>query len=139
MLAKQCLFGLYSFKPMIVSPEIVEAAKRNGRRLNQYVPSLGRRISTDEVVDLLAESTSPAAQRGARALLRIMRDTRWHVVAAVHTSEADSTRHLTIEARKTRYHLRLDGRGCIFDITVMDGDNVERPAGNRPWVRPGSI
>jgi hypothetical protein len=139
MLAKPCLFCLHSFKPMIVSPEIVESAKNNGRRLNQYVPSLGRRITTDEVVDLLAERTSPAAQRGARALLRIMRDRRWHVSAAVHTNEDDSTPHLTVAVRGVGYHLRLDGRGCIFDITMMDGDGVERPSGNRPWVRPGSI
>lgn len=124
---------------MLISPGIVESARNRAKRFRQFVPSLGHRISTDDVVDWLAERTSPAAQRGARALLRMMSHTRWQVVAAVHTNERDLTRHLTIEIRRTRYHLRLDRRGCIFDITILDGDNIQRPSGNRPWVRPGSI
>ena len=47
--------------------------------------------------------------------------------------------HITVEVGGKNYHLRLDGRGCVFDITaVLQGETV-RPSGHRPWVRPGAI
>jgi len=124
---------------MIASPQIIESARQRGERFPQFVPSLGRSIRSDKVVDLLAASTSPAAQRGARQVLRAMAATPWRVVAAVHTNRHDMTRHITIEVGRTRYHLRLDARGSIFDITTVLGEEIQRVSGNRPWVRPGSI
>src|SRR5262245_30379510 len=102
---------------MVVSPQVIASAKSRAERFPQYVPALGRSIRAELVVDMMVESTSPAAQRGARELLRNMSCTPWRVVAAVHSSQADATRHITVEVGRTRYHLRLDGRGCIFDIT----------------------
>jgi hypothetical protein len=43
-----------------------------------------------------------------------------------------------VEVRGARYHLRLDGRGCVFDITRVVGDETYRPAGGPPWVGPGA-
>lgn len=123
---------------MIISSAIVEAAKRNGERFPQFVPSLGRPINSDDVVDLLAERTSPAAQPSARQLLREMTNGPWRVVAAIHQNDNDSTPHVTVEIGGTRYHLRLDARECIFDITYFNRDIIARPAGLPGWLAPGA-
>ena len=123
---------------MIISSSIVESAKRNGERFPQFVPSLGRPINSDDVVDLLADRTSPGAQPSARQLLRDMSSVSWRVVAAIHQNDHDNTPHITIEIGGTRYHLRLDARGCIFDITYFNRDVAARPAGLPGWMGPGA-
>ncbi len=94
-------------------------------------------MRADQVVDLLAEFTSPAAQRGARILLHEMTTAHWTVVAGIHRSPHDPTPHITVEVRRRRYHLRLDRQQCIFDIVSTVDDEHQRLGGNKPWVGPG--
>src|SRR5688500_10271067 len=103
---------------MIVSPQIVAAAKRRADRhmAPQYVPVLGHFVNTDDLVGLLADRTSPAAQRASRAILRDMSLAAWCVVAAIHSNKRDPTPHIRVSVGGIEYHLRLDARGCIFDI-----------------------
>ncbi len=125
---------------MIVSAQTLHAAKQNGTDdVARAAAEPGERWTrADAVVDLLAESTSPAAHRGARALLLEMAAWPWDVIRGVHVSPDDSTRHVTIEVARTRYHLRPDARGCVFDITAREGKQTRRPAGHKPWQGPGA-
>jgi hypothetical protein len=123
---------------MIVSAQILESARQRGERFRQFIPARGSLVRPDEIVDRLAAGTSPAAQRGARDLLRKMACSPWRVVASLHANERDGTDHITIEIVDTRYHLRLDARGCIFDITAASKTGVERVSGARPWAGPGT-
>jgi hypothetical protein len=123
---------------MPVLPVLVERAKKNGNdAIRQFGSAPNDRMRASRVVDLLVESTSPAAQRGVKLLLRMMNQTVWYVVRGVHVSQRDPTPHITIEI-DDRYHLRLDRNGCIFDITYWDGNQNVRLAGHRPWIRPGA-
>lgn len=100
---------------------------------------MGERFTQVEaVVDLLAGSTSPAAQLGARDLLRQMSATPWRVIRGAHRSPEDPNLHVTIAIAQTRYHLRLDAKSCVFDITHIADKQTARPAGHKPWVGPGA-
>ncbi len=126
---------------MIISPSIVSAAKAAGESNTggQFVPEGGVPISAAAVVDLLVDSTSPRAQPGARKLLRDMAGLPWRVIAPAHPSPDDQTPHITIRVHALDYHLRLDGQGCIFDITATKKNGQRlRPAGSKPWVGPGA-
>jgi hypothetical protein len=110
---------------MIINSGIVANAKEHGRKNRKlYVPPGGQRIDADEVVDLLANRTSPRAQPGARNLLGEMAIHDWAVTAAPHRVGygGDLTRHITVSVNGRQYHLRLDMSGNIFDITFWDGD-----------------
>ncbi len=72
-------------------------------------------------------------------MLRQMGLAPWHVIANVHPSGDDPTPHITVEVCGKNYHLRLDARGCVFDITLRNAGETVRPSGHRPWVRPGAI
>jgi hypothetical protein len=92
----------------------------------------------EDVVDLLASSISPAAQSGARRLLQQMSTETWYVIRGAHRSPDDPNQHVTIEVHRNRYHLRLDRRECVYDITCYVAQQVQRPAGREPWTRPGA-
>ena len=128
-------------RAMHVAPQIVEAAKRNGRD-NIYGQSKTRfndRIRAEKVVDLLVTATSPAAERGARELLHQMGRKPWDVLRPVHTSESDPTPPITLGQGQDKYHLRLDARGCVFDVTLKEKDKATiRLSGHEPWMRPGA-
>lgn len=126
---------------MIITPHLVELAKRMGQdNLNgQYTVNPNDRIRAARVIDLLVASTSPAAQRGARDLIRQMSVVPWKVIANIHRSASDSTPHINVEVSRKIYHLRLDARGCVFDITAADAGETIRPPGPSPWVRPGAV
>ena len=122
---------------MFVSASIVTAAKRNGSKQLAASALPGEPFTqVDAVVDLLAGSTSPAAQRDARELLRKMADKAWKVIRGAHASR-DATLHVLIEVDR-RYHLRLDGNHCVFDITIVREEQTQRPSRREPWVRPGA-
>lgn len=124
---------------MIVSPSVVAAAKNKGAKFIAASGLPGEPYSQVEaVVDLLATSTSPAAQPGARRLLHQMSSVPWTVIRGAHRSARDATLHVLIEIAKTRYHLRLDARSFIFDITFVSDNQTERPAGSAPWEKPGA-
>jgi len=127
---------------MHVDPRIVLEAKRNGidNIYGQFTADPGHRVRANRVVDLLVSSTSPGAQPGARELLRRMRIGDWTVIANVHSNENDPTPRITVEVQRIRYHLRLDARGCVFDITLRNNaGEVVRLSGHSPFVRPGAI
>jgi len=124
---------------MNISPSIVTQARRNGDAMmsRQYAPAHAPRISADTVVTFLVDRSSPGAQRTARMLLRQMATgPKWRVLAAIHKSPSDQTKHMTISVMGIAYHLRLDNRLCVFDITRVSGDEVVRPGGI-PWAPPG--
>ena len=124
---------------MFIPPGTVTAAKNRGlKELAGSAPPGEPFTQVDAVVDLLAESTSPAAQPGARYLLRQMSIAPWRVVRGAHRSPGDPTPHVLIEVAKERYHLRLDGRSCIFDITLQVEGETRRPSHREPWVGPGA-
>ena len=124
---------------MFVSPGTVSAAKSKGMKELARSSLPGERfIQVDAVVDLLVGSTSPAAQPGARILLQQMSTVPWRVIRGAHRSPDDPSLHVTIAIAATRYHLRLDGKSCVFDITHVVGDQTQRPSGNKPWVGPGA-
>lgn len=123
---------------MYVSASIVVAAIRNGD------DSVARRHpndplnSVEAIVRLLADRVSPAAQRAARFLLEGMKGVPWKVLRGIPVSDRDPTPHALIELRGTQYHLRVDGRQCVWDITkVVQGQTV-RVAGSLPWSAPGT-
>jgi hypothetical protein len=124
---------------VFVLPSIVTAARRQGLKDLARSTSPGEAFSqVDAVIDLLAESTAPAAQPGARKLLQQLSTTPWRLIRGAHRSPHDLTLHVTVEIAGTRYHLRLDRNLCVFDITRVLGDQTQRPAGHEPWVGPGA-
>ena len=125
---------------MHVNPSIVKAARLNGEKRLAQSGSPGEKYSQpDAVVDLLTNSTSPAAQPAARKLLKEMSCHRWSVIRGVHKStKGDRTPHVTIEVSDRRYHLRLDRGDCIFDITTVMNNQTVRLAGFDPWTSPGA-
>jgi hypothetical protein len=135
----QHLFVRLENGTMVISPSIIASAKRWGddNMAGQIVPAGGRAMRAAEVVDLLANRTSPRAQPGARKLLNDMATGPWRVVSPIHNS-GDGTPHLTVELNRDRYHLRMDAQGCVFDITATIAGQRQRPSGNKPWVPPGA-
>jgi hypothetical protein len=125
--------------PVIISASIITAAKRHGQKALARTASPGEPFTqVDEVVDLLAESTSPGAQPGARRLLQQMSTALWRLIRGAHASQDDATPHVTIALGRTRYHLRLDGRQCVFDITHFVDEDLQRLSGHDPWTPPGA-
>jgi hypothetical protein len=120
---------------VIVTATLVQSAKQYGLdNLRGQFP-----IRASKVVDLLVNATSPAAQRGARELLSRMSVGPWKAIRDIHQSADDPTPHLTVEIRDTNYHLRLDARACIFDITgKTKSGEIIRLAGVPPHLRPGA-
>lgn len=124
---------------MFISAGLVASARSRGNRQLAKSAVPGEPFArVDDVVDLLSRATSPAAQPGARALLKQMAAESWKVIRGAHQSLKDATRHVTVEVGGDRYHLRLDGRECVFDITRVVNKETERPAGRLPWVGPGA-
>jgi hypothetical protein len=124
---------------MFVSPSIVTAAKRQGLKELARSTVPGEPFSQVEaVIDLLAGSTAPAAQPGARKLLQLMATAPWRPIRGAHRSPNDMSPHVTVAIAETRYHLRLDRNSCVFDITHVTGDQTQRPAGHEPWEGPGA-
>ncbi len=115
-------------------------ARQKGRSGGQY--HRGQRINVRQVVDLLQAGAQrqrhTAIRQASRALLVLMSQTSWVVSAGPHQGGSggrgqgpDSTNHITIRIRHS-YHLRLDQRGHLFQIT---GPNMPS---HKPWVAPGS-
>jgi hypothetical protein len=125
---------------MYVSPRTVEAAKRCGHDNihGQFTDVPRDTVRAGKVVDLLVKATSPGAQLGARKLLTLMSNGGWKVIANVHRSRNDPTPHIRVSVCNVEYHLRLDARGCVFDITYRKGDETIRLSQHLPYVRPGA-
>lgn len=108
----------------------------NGRKISRYYDN----ISVEGVIEKLENATAPGARRGSKKMLEMMTSREWDLVEGIHTS-ADATSHIRVSTKRgkrdpgTTWHLRLDRKGVIFDITNgLD----ERLAGNLPYVAPGA-
>lgn len=114
-------------------------AIKNGRISGKFY---GEKVSVKKIVTLLENASKAgrhfAVKYHARALLKRMAAVRWGILAGRHINgrggerrAPDGTWHYTIYVGRRRYHLRLDKRGHIFDIT---GGNLPEFA---PWAKPG--
>jgi hypothetical protein len=107
--------------------EYVHRARMNGRGSRQYADIV--RVNVDRLVRWLDLSCSrgrhPAVRRKAHALLEWMADNSWRISAGPHrggrgdSRGVDRTLHITvyIEGVSGSFHLKMDARGHLFDIT----------------------
>ena len=116
-------------------------ARQKGRSSGQYAP--GSSINVRQVVELLAASCEGtrhmAIRQTARALLEQMADNLWQITAGPHSGgfggggrNPDQTNHITLRVNHRSYHLRMDNKGHLFQIT---GGNAPSVA---PWIAPGT-
>ena len=116
-------------------------ARQKGQSSGQYAPD--GTMNVRQVVELIAASCAgsrhPGIKRDARALLEQMADNRWQITAGPHSGgfggggrNPDETNHVTLRVNHRSYHLRMDGRGHLFQIT---GGNAPSVA---PWLAPGA-
>jgi hypothetical protein len=103
---------------------IERVARGLGRSGGQFVGHAGQRISVNQVVDLLASAASPGRSAAVRRqsgemLERMAMSEGWMVTAGRHASDSDATQHITIlvEGIPGQFHLRVDKRGHLFEIT----------------------
>jgi hypothetical protein len=123
----------------VADHQTIWKARQNGRSSFVY----GERVNANEVVDLLVESSKhsrhPAVRRNANRMLEEMAQGEWRVGAGVHKGgfggngqPPDMNRHLTIRTGRGGYHLRVDARGHLFEMT---GRGMDRTP---PWASPGA-
>lgn len=117
-------------------------ARVNGSSSGQFVNGLA--INVHRIIQLLEESSAPSRhasiRRASNALLEAMAQGPWRVSAGPHKGgragdpNPDLTRHITVSFGPGRsYHLRLDQRGHLFQITDPGG-GCDVP----PWRAPGT-
>lgn len=116
--------------------EDIHKAKNNGSCIKKGWH--GEWINANEVFLLVANASQSGRHASVRPkanfLIEEMAKGSWIVIAGPHTSESDSTNHITVEANKKRYHLRLDMRNNIFEITTP---TIAKDV--RPWHAPGQV
>jgi hypothetical protein len=130
---------------MIINAQVVSQAKQNGKKGPRYHAN-NRSMTTDDVVELLVQKTSPGAEQSARMLISEMARQAWTFEASQHSggTGGDLTPHLRVDVSAPlgqphrAYHLRLDARGCIFDVTFRAEDKTQRPSGIPPYTPPGA-
>ncbi|MEM6628755.1 MAG: hypothetical protein AAF694_03745 [Bacteroidota bacterium] len=116
-------------------------ARQKGRSAGQYAPD--RTINVRKVVELIvascAGSRHPGVKGEARPLLEQMADNPWQITAGPHKGglggggrNPDKTMHITLRVNHRSYHLRMDNRGHLFQMT---GGNAPSIA---PWLAPGA-
>lgn len=114
--------------------QIIHAARANGSVYGLWFGAT--RPSVDGVVDLLVEGRQPnrhpAIRINSNKLLAMMAQKKWLLTAGAHQSPGDQTTHYTVSIGDHKYHLRLDARGHLFDIS---GPGLPDLA---PWAAPGT-
>ncbi len=91
-------------------------------------------LSCDELIDLLENKIAPAVHFSRTKLVNEL-VTRPHRNLKAHTKGSDDKKlHYTVFVNGRGYHLRLDRRGIIFQITDRDG-NLSPVL---PWTPPGA-
>lgn len=117
-------------------------ARKNGSGSRQYVD--GKAVNVDGILNLLVNGSQPtrhpAIRRASSSLIEKMAEASWRISAGPHKGGregdrgADSTNHITVSFGPGRsYHLRLDRKGHLFQIT---GPGI--PSETQPWQAPGS-
>ena len=103
---------------------IERVARGLGRSGGQFVGHAGQRISVNHVVDLLAAAAGPGRsavvrRQSSEMLERLAMSDGWLVTAGRHVSDSDATQHITVlvEGITGQFHLRVDKRGHLFEIT----------------------
>lgn len=96
-------------------------ARKAGRSGGQFVGHGDEVISVNRVVDLLEDATGRNTVRDqAEEMLGLMAmSDRWLVTAGRHASDSDATKHITvlIDGIDGQFHIRVDKRGHLFEIT----------------------
>jgi hypothetical protein len=85
----------------------------------------------------------PAIRKDSSELLdRMALSDTWHVTAGPHkkgdlgSTTRDGTTHITVFIRNESYHLRMDKRGHLFQVT----DKNHKPLGGvAPYASPGAV
>ncbi len=134
---------------LVDSKGVIPVARSLGRSSGQFYIRRGDRMVTanvDEVLDLLQDGAGigrhPAVKRDSKELLdRLAMSREWRVSAGPHrkgdpgSSTRDATTHITVTIdTSTSYHLRLDKRGHLFQVTDEKGSL----SGIKPWSSPGT-
>jgi hypothetical protein len=126
-------------------------ARKKGSSSGQFAIKRGDKLVTanvDHVVDLLDEAAKgnrhTAVRREANDLLEEMAwADDWKVTAGRHrkgdpgSNTEDATNHLTVKIGDKSYHLRLDSRGQLFQVSDTPGSGIGT-SGIPPWASPGS-
>ncbi|MGI9628763.1 MAG: hypothetical protein ACR2QM_18150 [Longimicrobiales bacterium] len=94
----------------------------------------GGDLSCEDLLELLERKISPRAHFSRTKLVRELARARHRNLRAHTTGSDDKTMHYTVFVRGTGYHLRLDAKGVVYQIT--DGPNSDLSS-VPPWVRPG--
>jgi hypothetical protein len=105
-------------------------ARQLGRSGDQFVGHHGRFVTVNGVLEVLANASGPgrsaAVRRQSEDMLEAMAlSDGWIVTAGRHASDSDATQHITIliEGIQGQFHLRVDKRGHLFEITQGPGGN----------------
>ncbi|MEZ5064052.1 MAG: hypothetical protein R3B81_04915 [bacterium] len=93
----------------------------------------GGELSCDQLIELLESRVAPGAQPARTLFLRELVVGRHRNLRAHTEGSKDGTLHYTVFVGGRGYHLRVDRRGVVFQITNKEGDLHPVP----PWVRPG--
>ncbi len=121
----------------------INAARGNGSSAGQYAVRNGNRALTANIDHVLGHLQGAASgnqigvRRDAKNLLAQMAQQKWRVTAGPHFSASDpGTKHITlsIDGIRGQYHLRLNGKGQLFQITHRQGTGL---SGIPPWASPG--
>jgi hypothetical protein len=109
--------------------EFLGAVRENGSSGGQFTIA-GKTSNAADVVDRLdgaqRNSRSMVLKRDAGYLLDQMAIGQWQVTAGPHPSNSDKTSHITLRIFDVdqQYHLRLDNKGILFEVTHPDSEEI---------------
>lgn len=96
----------------------------------------GGDLTAQQLIHLLECRVSPGALPGRNELVRRLADCRRHRNLRAHTEGSDDgTSHYTVYIDGRGYHLRVDAKGIIFQVTDNSRQDIR---GYDPWRPPGS-
>jgi hypothetical protein len=107
---------------------MAKAALKSGRivKSGQFVDDAirGSKVTINQAVELLEKAATGSGPRGLRdgaedLLGKMGLSDGWELTAGLHRSGSDATRHFNvrIDGIAEQFHIRVDNRGHIFDIT----------------------
>lgn len=118
----------------MASQQVIDAARKNGSLYQNWFGT--QRPTVAGIVDLLVEGSRyhrhVAVRMNSNKLLELMSEKQWLIQAGEHTSDKDGTNHYTVSLGGDGYHLRVDARGHLFEVS-----GARLPA-FAPWAAPGT-